>query len=153
MALYLVQHGLSLSKAEDPDQGLSDQGKVTTRRVAEVAKGYQVHVKTIHHSSKKRARQTAELMAEILSPPGGIAEDAGLLPLDDVSQLAPSLVGSDQLMLVGHLPFLGRLTSLLITGSLDHTVFKFQNSGIVCLDQEPETLSWFIKWTLMPLID
>jgi phosphohistidine phosphatase len=55
-------------------------------------------------------------------------------------------------MLVGHLPFMERMTSFLITGSTENPVFKFQNSGIVCLDQDPETKSWFIKWTLMPNI-
>ncbi|MEN8258029.1 MAG: phosphohistidine phosphatase SixA [Thermodesulfobacteriota bacterium] len=153
MALYLVQHGLSLSKDKDPKQGLSDTGIATTQRVAEVAKGYQLQVKAINHSAKKRAQQTAELMATALSPPGNVAERAGLLPLDDVGQLAPTLATADQLMLVGHLPFMERLTSLLVTGNPDNLVFKFQNSGIVCLDQDPENLSWFIKWTLMAKID
>lgn len=91
-------------------------------------------------------------MAAALNPPGGIEERPGLLPLDEVSQLAPALATTDHLMIVGHLPFMERLTSLLTTGNTEHLVFKFQNSGIVCLDQEPETLSWFIKWTLMPNI-
>ncbi|MBT4364970.1 MAG: hypothetical protein HOD17_10835 [Desulfobacteraceae bacterium] len=53
-------------------------------------------------------------------------------------------------MIVGHLPFLDRLTSFLITGSVDKSVFKFQNGGIVCLIKEPENDSWVIKWALMP---
>jgi phosphohistidine phosphatase len=72
--------------------------------------------------------------------------------MDDVSPCAASLVSGDELMLVGHLPFMERLTSLLTTGSPEHRVFKFQNSGIVCLDQEPGSPAWFIKWTLMPTI-
>ncbi len=153
MALYLVQHGLSLSKAEDPDQGLSEPGIAATKRMAEVARGYGLQVRTIRHSRKKRAYQTADIMAAALNPAQGMQESAGLLPLDDVGQLAPSLTSSDQLMLVGHLPFMERLTSLLTTGSPGHRIFKFQNSGIVCLDQDPETRSWFIKWTLMPNIE
>ncbi len=150
MALYLVQHGLSLSKDEDPLQGLSGPGIAATKRVADVAAGYQVQVRTIQHSPKKRALQTAELMAAALHPPGGTQARDGLLPLDDVRQLAPSLATGEQLMLVGHLPFMERLTSLLTTGSSEHLVFKFQNSGIVCLDQDPTSRAWFIKWTLMP---
>jgi len=56
-------------------------------------------------------------------------------------------------MLVGHLPFMGRLTSYLITASVDTPVFKFQNSGILCLDKDPDIGSWVIKWALMPKID
>jgi phosphohistidine phosphatase len=55
-------------------------------------------------------------------------------------------------MLVGHLPFMERLTSFLITGSIDKPVFKFQNSGIVCLDKDPEPQAWVIRWALMPKI-
>jgi phosphohistidine phosphatase len=55
-------------------------------------------------------------------------------------------------MLVGHLPFMERMTSFLITGSMEMPVFKFQNSGIVCLDKYPATPFWVIKWTLMPNI-
>jgi phosphohistidine phosphatase len=152
MSLYLVQHGLSLGKDTDPEQGLSEEGISTTKRVAHVANSYQVEVKAIHHSPKKRARQTAELMSAVLIPVGGIQVKAGLLPLDDVALLAKSLATNDQLMLVGHLPFMERLCSLLVTGNPEHLIFKFQNSGIVCLDKEEESPSWFIKWALMPNI-
>jgi phosphohistidine phosphatase len=55
-------------------------------------------------------------------------------------------------MLVGHLPFMERLTSYLITGSIDIPVFKFQNGGIVCMDKDPDSRSWLIRWALMPKI-
>jgi phosphohistidine phosphatase len=55
-------------------------------------------------------------------------------------------------MLVGHLPFMDRMASYLVTGSTNRPVFKFQNSGIVCLHKNPDTDSWVIVWTLMPNI-
>jgi phosphohistidine phosphatase len=55
-------------------------------------------------------------------------------------------------MLVGHLPFMERLTSYLITGSIDKPVLKFQNGGIVCLDKDVDSGFWIIRWTLMPKI-
>ena len=42
MALYLVQHGQSLPKEVDPDQGLSEKGVAETERIAGVAKNYQI---------------------------------------------------------------------------------------------------------------
>jgi phosphohistidine phosphatase len=152
MALFLVQHGKSLTKEEDPEQGLSGEGTADTERVAAVAKGYGVRVSCIAHSGKKRARQTAEIFAAALSPEKGIQERGGLNPLDDVVQLAAALNSKEDLMLVGHLPFMERLTSCLITGLVERLVFKFQNGGIVCLDMDPERPSWFIKWALMPKI-
>jgi len=152
MALYLVQHGKSLPKDVDPDQGLSDDGIAETKRIADVARGYQVKVSLIRQSGKKRARQTAEILAEALTPAGGVAEVSGLKPLDDAAACAAALDAAANTMLVGHLPFMERLAAFLVTGSTDKPVFKFQNSGIVCLEKDPASGSWIIVWTLMPKI-
>jgi phosphohistidine phosphatase len=153
MSLYLVQHGKSLPKDVDPNQGLSVEGKSEVQRIAEVAEGYGVKVSKIAHSGKERARQTAERFGAVLTLPHDIEERDGLKPLDDVSAAAATLNTSENLMLVGHLPFMERLTNYLVTGSSDGLVFKFQNGGILCLDQDPESGSWFIKWSLMPHIE
>jgi phosphohistidine phosphatase len=152
MSLYLVQHGKSLAKSVDPDQGLSEEGVAETKRIADVAQGYGVKVEQIKHSGKTRARKTAEIFASALNPGGGTEEVSGLKPLDDVAAFTAVIRPDDDTMLVGHLPFMERLTAYLITGSADRPVFKFQNSGIVCLDKDPDTGSWLIVWTLMPKI-
>jgi phosphohistidine phosphatase len=152
MALYLVQHGKSLSKDVDPDQGLSEEGIAETKRIADVARGYRVKVSLIRQSGKKRARQTAEILADALNPAGGVAEVSGLKPMDDVAACAATLDGAADIMLAGHLPFMGRMASFLVTGSMEKPIFRFQNSGIVCLEQDPQSGSWIIAWTLMPNI-
>ena len=152
MALYLVQHGKSLPKDQDPQKGLSEEGVAETKRVVEVAKGYKVPVAGITHSGKTRARQTAEIFSKALEPGGGIDERSGLSPLDDVADFAGSIDSAANRMFVGHLPFMERLTAYLITGSIEKPVFKFQNSGIVCLDMDPDSRSWVIRWSLMPHI-
>ena len=53
-------------------------------------------------------------------------------------------------MLVGHLPFLSRLASYLVTGDPERPIFQFQNAGIVCLSRTGE--GWAIKWSLSPRI-
>jgi len=152
MALFLVQHGLSLSKDKDPQKGLSEEGTAATERIAEVAQGYGVPVAGITHSGKTRARQTAEIFASALKPEGGVDARSGLNPLDDVADFAGTIDSTANRMFVGHLPFMERLTAYLITGSAEKPVFKFQNSGIVCLDEDPDSQSWVIKWALMPQI-
>jgi phosphohistidine phosphatase len=152
MTLYLVQHGQSLPKDVDPDQGLSEEGIAETERIAGVAKGYQINVGQIMHSVKTRARKTADIFASALKPTRGVKEVEGLKPMDDVAAFAASLTPDTQTMLVGHLPFMERMASYLVTGSLDKPVVKFQNSGIVCLDKDPADESWVIVWTLMPHI-
>ena len=152
MALYLVQHGKSFSKDQDPEQGLTDEGIAQVELIAGVAKGYGVRVDTVCHSSKKRAIQTADIFSQALQDHKNLREIAGIKPMDDVTLLASSLKSEDNVMYVGHLPFMERLTSYLVAGSADLRVFKFQNGGIVCLDQEEGSASWFIKWALMPKI-
>jgi phosphohistidine phosphatase len=152
MALYLVQHGQSLPKDIDPDQGLSAEGVAETKRIADVAANYGVNVSDIKHSVKTRAHKTAEIFASALNPPKGIAEVGGLKPLDDVITFAASIDPAENTMLVGHLPFMERMAAYLVTGSTDKPVFRFQNSGIVCLNKESDSDSWVIVWTLMPNI-
>jgi len=152
MTLYLVQHGQSLSKDVDPDQGLSEKGVAETERIAGVAKNYQINVGQILHSVKTRAQKTADIFASALKPAGGVKEVEGLKPMDDVAAFAASINPDTNTMLVGHLPFMERMASYLVTGSVDKPIFKFQNSGIVCLDKDPNSESWVIVWTLMPRI-
>jgi phosphohistidine phosphatase len=153
MALYLVQHGKSLPKEIDPEQGLSEEGIAEVERIAQVAKGYNVQVRQIRHSTKERARQTAAIFQTALGlhEPTQVME--GLEPLDDVKAIAAKILDEHSLMLVGHLPFMERLASYLITGSIVKKVLKFQNGGIVCVDRDPESGDWFIKWALMPTIN
>jgi phosphohistidine phosphatase len=150
MALYLVQHGLALPKETDPEKGLSERGRAQTQQIAEVAGRYQVGVRRIYHSGKKRARETAAIFESYLKPPEGLRRREGLGPLDDVAPLAGHLDLAADWMLVGHLPFMERLTAYLILGSPAPTIFMFQNSGIVCIDEDPREGKAAIKWALMP---
>ncbi len=152
MALYLVQHGKSLPKDQDPDQGLSEEGRAETERIAGTANNKGVAVSQIRHSVKTRARQTAEIFARALNPKQGIQEIGGIKPMDDVAEAATGLDPAENTMLVGHLPFMERMTAFLITGSIDKPILKFQNSGIVCLDKDPDTQAWVILWALLPKI-
>ena len=152
MALYLVQHGRSHPKDVDPDQGLTEDGRAEVQRIADVARGYGVKVRMILHSGKTRARQTADIMGAALAPADGVKAKSGLKPLDDVTALAGLVDAAADVMLVGHLPFMQRLTAWLITGSIEPPVFQFQNGGIVCLKENPDAGGWVIAWSLSPNI-
>ena len=155
MALFLVQHGISAPKDIDPEKGLSDLGREETNRIAQVAKGYKIPVQKIVHSGKKRAEQTAGIFHEILALEIPMKKITGINPMDDVRVFAATIELEGNVMVVGHMPFMERLVSFLTTGSENCRVFKFQNSGIVCLDMErgeDNKADWFIKWTLNPNI-
>ena len=153
MALYLVQHGKSLPADIDPERSLSAEGTADTERIAKAASKYGVSPSSIQHSGKKRAEQTAQIFASLLNPENGVQQHDGLNPLDDVIPVARKMDFDEDLMLVGHLPFMERLAAFLITGIAEKPVFRFQNGGILCLDNHPDTRTWVIKWALMPSID
>ena len=153
MALYLVQHGKCISADLDPQRRLSPEGKAEVIRTAEEAKYYGIQVSLIQHSGKTRAEQTAQLIGSVLNPEILIEQRKGINPLDDVIPVAIKMEGADNIMLVGHLPFMERLVAYLITGIAERPVIKFRNGGIVCLDKHPESRTWVIEWALVPVVN
>ncbi len=153
MALFLVQHGRSLPKEKDPDQGLSKEGFAETQTMAALAVENNVQVMRIIHSGKKRALQTAEIFMKVLEPEAGMTKGAGLAPLDDVTQFVSTLNNEENIMVVGHLPFLEKFLSYLVAGSHEMPVIKFQNSSIICLDIDDVAGHWFIRWAVFPRFD
>jgi len=151
MELYLVQHGEAKSETEDPERPLTNKGRKQVESSARYTAALGIEIVQILHSGRLRAEQTAEIFAQFLSPPQGIREEKGLAPLDDphpTNQLIQQ--AEEPLMIVGHLPHLSRLTSLLILGVSEKEVIRFTMGGVVCLNREDN--NWQIKWALTPEI-
>jgi phosphohistidine phosphatase len=71
------------------------------------------------------------------------------MPNDDVLPVMGSLQGEYELvMLVGHLPFLSRLASLLMVSNTEAGIIRFQQAGIVCLSQVDG--KWAVNWVMPP---
>ena len=152
MRIYLMQHGKPVSKEEDPDKPLSEQGRDDVARVAQFLKRCDVTIDKIFHSGKTRARQTAEIVMSSLNPGETPKEKSGLSPLDDVKEIARQVNERDKdLLIAGHLPHLGKLVSLLVAGSDTIPVVSFQQGGVVCLEKGEEG-GWTISWMLVPEI-
>lgn len=150
--IYLMRHGRPVSKKEDPDRPLSDQGRDDVERMAGFLEKGGVRIEEFLHSGKTRARQTAEIMSSRLNPGTKPMEKRGLSPLDDVNEIAGQVNEKDRdLMIAGHLPHLAGLTSLLVAGSESVPVASFQPGGVVCLEKG-EGSRWSIVWMLVPEI-
>ena len=108
-----------------------------------------LEIAEIAHSGKRRAQETAEILAAQLKPARGLTHRTGLAPLDDpaIAQRAMDQA-TDSQMLVGHLPHLSRLTSLLLVGDPARQIAAFRMGGIVCLDRAEGV--WRVKWILTP---
>jgi phosphohistidine phosphatase len=153
MNIYLMQHGKPFPKEENPDRPLSGQGQKDVERVASFLMKAGIKVDDIFHSGKTRARETAEIMISKLIPGKEPVKKSGLAPLDDVKEIADEIEKSQKdLVIVGHLPHLARLTSLMITGSDSNTVVDFQQGGVLCLKYTDKEKVWMIAWMLVPEI-
>ena len=150
MRVYLVQHAEAMSKGQNPDRPLTEAGRQAATAVAAVAAKLHLDVAQIRHSGKTRAEQTAGILAKALTPPDGVAAVEGLAPLDDVRPVAIELAHTTRpLMLVGHLPFMERLASLMLAGDAEQPVVEFTKAGIVCLSLDDQ---WRVTWILTPEI-
>ena len=152
MRLYLMQHGKSKSKEDDPDRSLTDEGRSEVGRVAAfLARTAPSESIPIRHSGKTRARETAEALAGTLEA-ATVEETDGLAPLDDPALWAGRLGETDKpVVLVGHLPHLARLTSLLVVGDPERGIVEFSNAGMVCLQRNDDG-RWALLWSVVPAL-
>jgi phosphohistidine phosphatase len=148
MQLYLIQHGKAKSEAQDPDRPLTDEGRREVEAVLlSTLRFGRVGMARVLHSGKRRARETAEIVADRLD--AQVEEVDGLDPGDDPAIWAGRLTSQDRdLVLVGHLPHLSRLASRLLCGDPDRDVVRFANGGIVALEGEGH--QWSVRWAISP---
>lgn len=152
MKVYLIQHGEAKSKEEDPQRPLSDLGKKNIRKVSEYAAKINLSIGEIWHSDKLRAQQTAAILAEALEMSGKVKECRGLAPNDNVMDLSDHLMSREEnVAIIGHLPFLGKLSCLLLCGSETAHIINFKMGGIVCLNKD-DLHNWALDWMIIPEI-
>jgi len=150
MKLYLVQHGEAKPKEEDPDRSLTDGGRQDVERVANFLKGTGAEAKRVIHSGKLRAKQTAEILKDAIAAKGKLEAHDGISPNDEPGPLAEEArKWTDDTMVVGHLPFMSRMVSLLITGEAVVPIASYDPGSVVCLDKG-ENGTWTICWMLRP---
>ncbi|MBI5966439.1 MAG: phosphohistidine phosphatase SixA [Deltaproteobacteria bacterium] len=150
MKLYLVQHGEATTEEVDPSRPLTAKGRLDVKKIASFLKGSPMGPVPIHHSGKTRARQTAEIIAVHLGPECRVQEKDSLAPNDPVQGLAKEVSEmTGDLMIVGHLPFLGKLASSLLAGSESKNLVAFRQGGVVCL-QRNEEKGWQVAWMVTP---
>ena len=149
MHIYFVRHAEPVSKEEDPSLPLSDKGINGIRKVASFASEMGVTANQIIHSGKTRALQTAQILGDHLEIENGIIKAEGLAPMDDPTKWLNIVSDtSKEVILVGHLPHLLRLISLIICGYAEEEILDFETGCMVCMTKPAEgngLLDWIIK--------
>ena len=145
MDAYLIRHGDAVAEMDNPKRPLSTKGRRDVHRTAHLALTRNIQISAIYHSGILRAFETAQILAEILSPPRGLHLHAGLLPEDDPAIVKADLDLMDHpIALVGHLPHLNRLAALLTSGDPSRAVVEFLPAMMIGFERQD--YQWKITW-------
>jgi phosphohistidine phosphatase len=156
MDIYLMQHGVATSAEEDLSRPLTPAGRAAVERVAARAQAAGVRAELCVHSGKVRAEQTARILAGAVG--AALQTRAGLDPSDPVRPFADWLQEQSRvspngsIIVVGHLPFLDRLASLLVAGDDHGHPVRFQNAGLVKLVPQDDPQRCAVAWILTPAL-
>lgn len=149
MKIYLVRHGDSLPAEINPEHPLSPQGFENTEKIARLIAKRSFPLARIIYSQKLRAKQTAEIFGDYLAPDAKLEEHRNLSPNDRIDAIATLVEAENEdIMIVGHLPFLNKLIGYLVVGDEEQLLVNFQGSTAVCL--EAIDGNWIIRWVIGP---
>jgi phosphohistidine phosphatase len=128
---------------------LTDKGRRDVRRVAEHLRKTKTKVDLVLTSPYVRARQTAEIAAQILRVE--IAESRHLTPSADPQKLWLELAqyAGKTVMLAGHEPNMSALVHFLLGAEF---TIDFKKGGVVRIetDDPPAEPKGILKWMLTP---
>lgn len=157
-----MRHGIAVPREDNPgmpdaERPLTEEGVRRTRQVVQGLGQLGITCDRIFTSPLVRARQTAEIAAQVLGLEDRVEEWAELGAGGSNEALLHRLQTAARqrrlraVLLIGHEPQLSELTSLLLSGRPDLSV-DFKKAGICCLQGGP-TPRWgqaTLRWLLTP---
>jgi phosphohistidine phosphatase len=157
MNLYVIRHAIAVDEGlpeyeDDSQRPLTDKGKKKMRQIAKGLRALGVDFDLILSSPYVRAKETAEILADIFKAKTDVAFSENLVPMGDPDLLIAELnekYNANSIVLVGHEPSLTALIGLLVSenASLDMTLKK---GGVCRLSADDlhharkATLEWLI---------
>jgi len=157
MNLYIIRHAIAVDEGtseyeSDSERPLTDKGRKKMRQIAKGLRSLGVEFDLILSSPYVRARETAEILAEVFKMKKKIDFSDNLIPMGNPELLITEVnekFSVESMAVVGHEPQLSALVGLLVgeNGKIDVTLKK----GGVCylsaddLHQERRaTLQWLL---------
>ena len=158
MELYIVRHGdagqaMRVRRRADAERELTREGRQETAELAQALWALGCSPERIGTSPLVRARQTAEILADLLDAEQELESCEFLAPGSDAEALIRWLseVRADSVMIVGHMPDLAHLASAMLApkASLD---IVFKKSGVCCIsfDGIPAAGEGRLEWLMQP---
>jgi phosphohistidine phosphatase len=158
MELLIVRHAIAVERGDpafenDDDRPLTPEGIHKFRLAARGLKEVAPKLDRIVSSPLVRARQTAEILREVVSPHRKI-DFCDHLASGDHAQLVAFLnrLGADSVALVGHEPHLSSLTSYLLAGKDDAAFLEYKKGGASLLNfpDSPAPGTGTLEWLIQP---
>lgn len=150
MKLYLVRHGEALESNQDPLRPLSPKGRQDIEKLGRFLAHSNLRLFHLIHSGKLRAEETAEILAQKLHFENDLESRRGLDPLDDVTEIKEELSHYvNDILIVGHLPYLSRLISALLTDNENQDLVFFEPGALACLENISDE-RWILHYLLQP---
>ena len=159
MDLYIIRHAIAVDEGspeyeEDSQRPLTDKGKKKMRQIAKGLRTLGVDFDLILSSPYIRAKETAEILADVFKAKTDIAFSETLVPMGDPDLLIAEMnekYSVNSIALVGHEPFLSALVGLLVSdnAAIDMTLKK----GGVCrlsADDLHHTRKATLEWLITP---
>ena len=148
MQIYLMRHASALTKAEDGNRPLSEQGLDEAPAIGTFLKEKSVPINKIFHSGVTRSEQTAANIAKVLS-----LSNLELMPsLDPDLPVEHLMRAIDHLetdcLLVGHLPNIEYIFNAYLAGSYYKSIVDFPPATLGCFKKEGK--HWIMQWLVTP---
>jgi phosphohistidine phosphatase len=157
MNLYIIRHAIAVDEGtsdyeSDSERPLTDKGRRKMRQIAKGLRNLGVEFDLILSSPYVRARETAEILADVFKMKKKIVFSDNLIPMGNPELLITEVnekYSVDSMAVVGHEPHLSGLVGLLVAenAKIDVTLKK----GGVCYlsaddlhDEHRATLEWLL---------
>jgi phosphohistidine phosphatase len=136
--VWIVHHAEAVGPAVDPQRPLSARGLAQAEWLAAELVAARFKPGAVWHSGKLRARQTAEAIWRAANPLAEFRMVRGLLP-DDPPEIMCDAIRHDvrDLAIVGHMPHLPALLSLLLGRAADVPLH-----GFAALESRDDGVTW-----------
>lgn len=153
MDLYVARHAEAVNESRGGERPLTKAGREDARRVGAALAAAGVEFAEVWHSGKLRARETADLLAGAVGGGAHLAERPDLVPLADPTSVLEAVKEHESggpLLLVGHLPHVERLVSLLLTGDEKAEVVEVSTGAVLRLVSADGGRHWRLTWFVTP---
>jgi phosphohistidine phosphatase len=142
--LYLLRHGIAAERGprwagRDADRPLTTKGARKVRRIAEAMKEMDLSFDLILSSPFRRAKETAEIVADLFDCGDRLKFSAHLKvggrPSSLIHEITTRYPSCRSALLVGHEPYLSSLISVLVSGE-NNLLITMKKGGLCKLEAQ-----------------